>query len=214
MCGTTRLEDAEAAVSAGMDALGFIFFDKSPRFVSRDLAASIIRELPPFITRVGVFVNSSMDHVKEHVKSCGLTQVQLHGDESPAYCETVKTWNPGCSVCKAFRIGRDSVPADLDTYSPVVDSFLFDTYIKGREGGTGQSFDWSLIDALKPGKPLILAGGLNPENVAEAVASIAPYGLDVNSGVESAPGVKDRELINLLVTRVRAADQLRLPTAP
>ena len=135
MCGTTRKADAEAAVKAGIDALGFIFFEKSPRFVERGFVRGIVTGLPPFITRVGVFVNSPMDLVKETVLDCGLTQVQLHGDESPEYCRELKSWNPGCSICKAFRVGPDGLPEDLELYSPDVDSFLFDTYVKGVEGG-------------------------------------------------------------------------------
>lgn len=213
MCGTTRQEDAVAAVSAGIDALGFIFFEKSPRYVSRGQVRTIVRELPPFVTRVGVFVNSPIDYVKETVKTCGLTQVQLHGDESPDYCEILKKWNRGCSVCKAFRVGEESAPDNLTSFNSVVDSVLFDTYMKGVEGGTGQPFDWGIIEALKPDKPLILAGGLNPENVIEAIQTVSPFGLDVNSGVESAPGIKDNDLINLLVERVRDADQARFSAA-
>lgn len=209
MCGTTRKVDAIAAVQAGIDALGFIFFEKSPRFVEHDFVRTIVAELPPFITRVGVFVNSSMDQVKETVLTCGLTQVQLHGNEPPEYCRELKSWNPGCSICKAFRVGPEGLPEDLGFYSPEVDSFLFDTYVKGVEGGTGTVFDWGVIDMDKLQRPLILAGGLHPDNVSEAVKTVGPYGLDVNSGVESAPGVKDSKLLNLLVERVREADSAR-----
>jgi phosphoribosylanthranilate isomerase len=141
--------------------------------------------------------------------ACGLTQVQLHGNESPEYCREVKSWNPGCSVCKAFRVGPGGLPEELESYTAVVDSYLFDTYVKGVEGGTGQPFDWSILDVAQLARPLILAGGLNPDNVSEAVRNVAPYALDVNSGIESGPGVKDRELLNPLVERVREADSAR-----
>ena len=206
MCGTTRLKDAEYAVALGVDALGFIFVKKSPRCISRECAASIIRALPPFITPVGVFVDSPVEEIKDIVKGCGLTQVQLHGNEEPPFCAELKRWNRGLSICKAFRLGVGHVPDSIDSYSSMVDSILLDTWIKGVAGGTGRPFDWDLVHALALSRPLILAGGLNPDNVVTAIRAVSPYAIDINSGVEEAPGIKDHQLLRSLVQRVRAAE--------
>jgi len=206
MCGTTRQEDAEFAVSLGIDALGFIFVKKSPRWVSREQARSIISTLPPFITRVGVFVDSTIEEVKDHIMTCGLTQVQLHGNESPEFCQEIKRWNRSCSICKAFRIGKDSIPDNISLYSPVVDTILLDTYVIGVEGGTGEAFDWKLADSLMIDRPIILAGGLNPDNVCAAISAVSPFAIDINSGVEEGPGIKDHHLLSKLVERVRGAE--------
>ena len=206
MCGTTRLKDAEFAVSLGIDALGFIFAEKSPRYVSRERAGSIIKMLPPFITSVGVFVNSSIEEIQDSIKICGLTQVQLHGSESPEFCGELKSWNKSCSICKAFRIGQGNIPVAINSYSPMIDSILLDSHVKGVEGGTGETFDWQLVHSLKLDRPLILAGGLNPDNVCAAISAVSPYAIDINSGVEEAPGIKDHHLIRTLVQRVRAGE--------
>jgi len=206
MCGTTCIADAQAAVHAGVDALGFIFVKKSPRYVSFQHAANIISGLPPFVSRVGVFVNSPLEEMCRIVDMCGLTQLQLHGDESPQLCLDLKTWNKSCSICKAFRIGDGSPPIHINKYSNVIDSILLDTYAKDIEGGTGMCFNWELIDSIQCDKPIILAGGLNPENITDALEKVAPYAIDINSGIEKAPGVKDHDLLYELVRRVRAVD--------
>ena len=193
MCGTTRVEDALAAVNFGIDALGFIFVDKSPRFIAPAAAVSIIERLPSFVDRVGVFVDSPLDEIKGIVSECGLTQVQLHGDEPEELCSELKSWSRSLSVCKAFRVGDGSPALDIASYSGVIDSILLDTYVKGVAGGTGDHFDWRLIDSLHLARPLILAGGLSPDNIREALAMAAPYAVDVNSGVEDAPGIKNHQ---------------------
>ena len=203
MCGTTRLQDADAAVELGVDALGFIFAEKSPRYVTAGFAASLIDTLPPFVSRVGVFVDASLDQVKEIVTSAGLTQVQLHGKESADFCAELKKWNRSLVVCKAFLVGKDSSGPDLSSYLGSIDCLLFDTYVKGLDGGTGQSFDWRAITGLNLYVPMILAGGLNPGNVTEAIKSTRPYAIDINSGVEKSPGVKNHELLAQLVDKVR-----------
>ncbi len=203
MCGTTRRQDADAAVELGVDALGFIFTEKSPRYVSPEFAASLIDTLPPFVSRVGVFVDASLDQVKEIVSIAGLTQVQLHGKESANFCAELKKWNRSLVVCKAFLVGNDSLEPDLSSYLGSIDCLLFDTYVKGMDGGTGQSFDWRTLTGLNLNVPIILAGGLNPGNVAEAIKSTRPYAIDINSGVEKSPGVKNHELLAQLVDKVR-----------
>ena len=206
MCGTTRIEDALAAVSLGIDALGFIFVAKSPRFITPAAAASIIETLPSFVGRVGVFVDRPLDEIKAIVSRCGLTQVQLHGDEPEAVCFQLKSWNRSLSVCKAFRVGDDRSAVNIASYSGVIDSVLLDTYVKGVAGGTGTHFDWRLIDGLHLDRPLILAGGLSPDNIGEALVTAAPFAVDVNSGVEDAPGVKNHQKLKELVMLVGEHD--------
>ncbi len=198
MCGTTRLEDALMAVDGGVDALGFIFYDKSPRYISPEKAAKIINELPPFIDRVGVFVNATIDELVA-AAAAGLSVLQLHGNESVEYCLEIHQKLPFCSLIKAFRVGKESRPDDFTPYNGCVDAFLLDTYVQGASGGTGQIFDWSIIKQLQLHRPILLAGGLSPENVLAAITEVQPYAVDINSGVESQPGVKDHaRLKNLL----------------
>jgi phosphoribosylanthranilate isomerase len=198
MCGTTRTEDALAAVRYGVDALGFIFYAKSPRFISFDKAAQIIKKLPPLVDRVGVFVNAP---IKEVIATAGvgLSYLQLHGDESADYCREVRQQLPCCGIIKAFRVGEESRPEDFAPYDDCVDAFLLDTYVSGAKGGTGKVFDWSIIERLKLQRPVFLAGGLTPENVVEAIAEVQPFAVDINSGVELQPGVKDHARLKKLL---------------
>lgn len=212
MCGTKRLEDARAAVALGVDALGFIFVRKSPRFIEPDRAADIISRLPPFVSRVGVFVDGEIEAIKAVVRETGLDRVQLHGSESPDYCRELKCWNRSLGICKSFLIGDESDSPDFSVYRDQVDSVLFDTRVKGMAGGTGRVFDWNLISSMKVGKPVILAGGLNPGNVTEAIKVAAPYAIDINSGVEDRPGVKNHLLLNQLIVRVRQIDNQLKPS--
>jgi phosphoribosylanthranilate isomerase len=202
MCGTTRLEDALFAVEQGVDALGFIFFEKSPRNIDIDRARQIIVELPPFVDRVGVFVNAPIEKILAAAKA-GLSVLQLHGSESVEYCQGIRKQIPHCALIKAFRVGDDSRAEEFAPYNDVVDAFLLDTYVKGAEGGTGEVFDWSIIESLGLERPFLLAGGLTPENVTEAIRSATPYGIDINSGVESSPGIKDHTKIASLLDLVR-----------
>lgn len=202
MCGTTRIEDARAAVNLGVDALGFIFVEKSPRNIAPAVAASIISGLPSFVGRVGVFVDKDSDEIKSIVNGCGLTHLQLHGNESPAFCAQLKSWNKSLSICKAFRVGEGGAAVDSKSYASTIDSILLDTYIKGVEGGTGECFDWGLIDSLHIDHPLILAGGLTPGNIGEALVRVTPFAVDINSGVEDAPGIKNHQKLRELVTLV------------
>ena len=207
MCGTTNLEDALAAVEAGVDALGFIFYEKSPRAVDPKVARIIIEQLPPFVDTVGVFVDRDREEVEEIIRFCSLGYAQLHGRESPKYCERLARFAAPCQVIKALRVGGDLQADDITPYNEHVKGFLLDTYQKGVQGGTGQCFDWSLIEGLQLQRDIILAGGLDAENVQEAVNAVRPYALDVNSGVESAPGHKNPGLISDFVRKVRACEQ-------
>ena len=207
MCGTTRKEDADAAVALGVDALGFIFAEKSPRYVTPEIARELIETIPPFIARVGVFVDCDLDQVKKTVAGTGLTQVQLHGKEPADYCRELKSWNRGLTVCKSFLVGTEAIDQTLVPYEDVIDCVLFDTYVKGKDGGTGRTFDWDKLDKRRLDVPMILAGGLNPENVGEAITRTTPYAVDVNSGVEDSPGKKNHDSLARLIANVRAAEQ-------
>jgi len=198
MCGTTRLEDALAAVRFGVDALGFIFYAKSPRYIVPEKAAEIFRSLPPFINRVGVFVDAPLAEVVQ-AAGLGLSFVQLHGTESPNYCLELREMLPGCGIIKAFRVGSESHSDAFRPYESCVDAFLLDTYVKGTSGGTGLVFDWSIIDHLKLQRPTLLAGGLSPENVALAIAAVHPYAVDINSAIELQPGIKDHRRLQALM---------------
>ena len=192
ICGITGLDDALMAAEAGADALGFVFFEKSPRYVDQEQAARIISGIPPFVQVVGLFVNAPLDFVNSTADRCGLDIVQLHGEESPAYCRSVRR-----RVMKAFRVqGMESLVAMADYR---VAGFLLDAYSPNSYGGTGECFDWECAVAAKGRGPIILAGGLNPENVASAVARVTPYAVDVSSGVESSPGRKDPEKVRRFI---------------
>ncbi len=188
ICGITRADDAQVAIDAGADALGFIFVRESPRYVTPEAAEKIIRTVPPFISRVGVFVNENPDTVMEIAERCGLDTLQLHGDETPEYCSNMKL-----TVIRAFRMSAGFTESLLTRFT--VGAFLFDTAVKGKLGGTGETFDWKRAVPLKRYGPLILAGGLRPGNVAEAIRVVGPYGVDVSSGVEANPGIKDHKAI-------------------
>ncbi len=204
VCGITRLQDALAAVAAGVDALGFIFFERSPRAVSPEDARVIIEHLPPFVDTVGVFVDREPSEVEEIVQFCRLGYVQLHGQESPKYCERLARLTAPCQLIKALRLGGPAVtPEEVAPYARHVKGFLLDTWKQGMAGGTGTSFDWSLVRTLNLQRPFILAGGLDPESVVAAIEAAHPYGVDINSGVESAPGIKDPDRIIELVRAIR-----------
>lgn len=207
MCGVTRMADAMAAIEAGVDALGFIFVEKSPRCVDPELAREIIAALPPFVDAVGVFVDRKRNEVEEIVSYCRLSHAQLHGEESVKFCERLGRNASPCRVIKAFRVRDGLGPGDLAPYDEHVCGYLLDSYRQGQAGGTGETFDWSMIEGLRLARPLLLAGGLDPDNVGAALRGVAPFGVDVNSGVELGPGVKDHELIRAFVQAVRDHDQ-------
>src|SRR5215469_16462103 len=185
ICGITNTADAQAAVEAGTDALGYIFYEKSPRFVSLKNAAEISKQLQPFVLRVGVFVNAPEDFILSAIGECGLTMLQFHGDETPEFCTQF-----GLMSMKAFRVHGPETLGELPKYA--TDAYLLDAYSSTTLGGTGEKFNWDLaVEAQKFGKPIFLAGGLTPENVAGAIQKVRPFAVDVSSGVESAPGKKD-----------------------
>jgi phosphoribosylanthranilate isomerase len=196
ICGTTSLKDAFLAVESGADAIGFIFYKMSPRNISQKEAKEIILQLPPFIETVGVFVNETSDKINRIAEQCKLNSIQLHGEESPALCRRVKR-----KVIKAFRVKNADSLKSIASYD--VSGFLLDSYNDGSKGGTGQVFDWNLALRVKKQGPVILAGGLNPYNVFTAIHRVKPYGVDVCSGVENSPGIKDHEKIREFIKSVR-----------
>jgi phosphoribosylanthranilate isomerase len=205
----TRSADALCAAEAGVDALGFIFYHKSPRDIAPETAQAIIAQLPPFVDAVGVFVNEELQRVADIVCRCGLAYIQLHGSETPAYCRELAALAAPCRVLKAIRVGTQTTAGEVAVYDDCVRGLLLDTYHKDAVGGTGQAFDWALIDRLRIGMPFLLAGGLDVGNIREALEQVQPYGVDANSGLEDAPGVKNHSLIRRFISAVRSfeADQ-------
>lgn len=196
ICGITSPEDAMMAVEAGADALGFVFFQGSPRCISPERAAVIIRRLPPFVQTVGLFVNEEAATVNSVADQCGLDLVQLHGEESPDYCAAVKR-----RIIKAFRVKNASSLDGMANY-PVA-ACLLDAWSPAAHGGTGTTFSWEIAARVAASQCIILAGGLTPENVAGAVETVKPYAVDVSSGVESGPGKKDPAKIALFINALK-----------
>ncbi len=197
ICGITRVEDALVATSAGADAIGFVFYAKSPRAVDVEQARAIIAALPPFVTTVGLFVNMARDELHGLLSRVPLDLLQFHGDESVSQCEGF-----GRPYIKALRVKPgDDIAARVNEY-PSASGILLDTYVEGVPGGTGEAFDWSLVPA-DLSKPVILAGGLQPGNVAEAVRQLRPYAVDVSGGVEASKGIKDAQKIAAFIQAAR-----------
>lgn len=201
ICGMTEPVRAREAVDAGVDALGFIFAPASPRRIEPEVAREIIASLPPFVDAVGVFVDEEPGVIREIAQFCGLTVLQLHGAEEPELCRSLPL-----PVIKAIRVGEQSRAADLVAYRGSVRAFLLDTFQPGQAGGTGLVFDWHLVARLAPPAPVILAGGLSPDNVGAAIRQVRPFAVDFNSGLESSPGRKDSRLLRRAVAAVNQAD--------
>jgi phosphoribosylanthranilate isomerase len=183
ICGITNLDDANVAVENGASAIGFIFYEKSPRTISINNAKSISKHLPKTIARVGVFVNHEKDFIHEAISEVPLDMIQLHSDETPDFCNQFDV-----PILKALRIKNEASLSVMDQYDVAV--FLLDTFSNDQYGGTGETFDWSVLNR-KFKTPIILSGGLNPENILDAIDAVNPSAVDVNSGVESFPGKKD-----------------------
>lgn len=201
ICGITRLEDALLAVECGANAIGFVLWRGSPRAVRIDRVRQIIRQLPPFVSKVGVFVDQTYDEIAEAIEQTGIDTIQLHGGESPEFCEQFRFVH----VIKAFRVKDESVLQGLLSYK--VNGWLLDGFAPHAPGGTGKAFPWHVARQAKGlGKPIIIAGGLTPQNVADVVRLVRPYAVDVSSGVEISPGVKDAELVRRFCEAVRQVD--------
>lgn len=199
ICGITNVADAVAAVESHADALGFVFSAPSPRRVTISTAAGIVRDLPPWVVKVGVFVDADEDTVVRAIGECGLNLLQFHGNEPPEYCLQF-----GVMSMKAFRIRDAESLTILPRYR--TDAWLLDAYVRDKAGGTGQTFNWDLaVEANRLGRPIFLAGGLTPENVADAVRKVRPYAVDVSGGVESEPGRKDHARVRAFIEAARGA---------
>lgn len=196
ICGITNLEDALCAVDAGADALGFVFYEKSPRYVPPVKVAQIVSALPPFVTTVGLFVNVDSAVIRQTMSTAGLNVIQLHGDELPEDCCL-----PPYPVLKAVRVKDADSLVGIDEYD--VSALLLDAWDDQQYGGTGESFDWQLARKLTGSLPIILAGGLTPDNVTQAIQEVNPYAVDVSSGIEKSPGLKDHNKIYEFIRQVK-----------
>jgi phosphoribosylanthranilate isomerase len=211
LCGLTRIEDVRQAVAVGADAIGLVFYPPSPRHVSAEVAARLAQALPPMVSSVGLFVNASLAEVSEVIRHVPLSILQFHGDETPAQCRAIAeaVQRP---FMRVLRVRPDTTAADLlesdsayRTASPLFSGLLLDTW-SDAYGGTGKVFDWSLIPA-EIAHQAVLSGGLNVQNVTDAVRRVRPFAVDVSSGIESAKGIKDAALMRAFVSAVRAADE-------
>lgn len=197
ICGITNLDDAFAAVDFGVDALGFVFFQGSPRHISYDNAAAIIKKLPSFITSVGVFVNQDTEQIEEAIRLTGIDVVQLHGEEPPEMCAVSRR------IIKAIRVKSLESLDPLVHFKDKVSAFLLDAFTPDVYGGTGQIFNWDIAAYAKQFGRIILAGGLTPDNIAEAIQRVRPYGVDVSSGVETEKGKKDHNKMKLFIEKAK-----------
>lgn len=200
ICGITNEDDARAAVEAGADALGFIMYRKSPRFVETAVVKRIIDGLPPFVAAVGVFVNEEAAAVRRLMDECGLTMAQLHGDESAAYCEGLR--RPSMKALRLKDRGAFLALAEFQGRANIR-AFVLDAFSDQAYGGTGQTVDWTLAAEAARASRVLLAGGLTPDNVAEAIRQVRPYGVDVSSGVEVRPGQKDHAKVQAFIRAAR-----------
>lgn len=199
ICGITNLDDAMAAVDFGADALGFVFFRESPRCIKHADAGKIIKRLPSFITTIGVFVDEKPEQIEKIVTMTGIDVIQLHGNESPEWC------NLSRRMIKAIRVKSLESLDPLIHYKDRVSAFLLDTFTPDIFGGTGQIFNWDIAMYAKQFGRIILAGGLTPDNIAKAVRRVQPYGVDVSSGVESGKGKKDHKKMKLFIEKAKGA---------
>lgn len=208
ICGITNIADAENAVTFGADAIGFVFAE-SPRMISKEEASLIIKKLPPFITCAGLFVNEDAGRVKDICKFCNIYTVQFHGNETQDYLDQF----PYFKIIKAIRVRSESDLLQLDNYR--ADAYLLDSYSDRKMGGTGKSFDWEIVrktnsreKEFSRSKRIIIAGGLNPDNVADAIKLTKPFGVDTSSGVELNPGIKDKELMRRFIGAAKGFTRL------
>ena len=202
ICGITRTDDAVAAVEAGADAIGLIFYSGSKRFVSSKVAAEIISNVSPYTSIVGLFVNADADYVRAVLSCCSLSQLQFHGDESPEFCSSFER-----PYVKSVPVSSAASMTEIVAAHRKARAYLFDTQVPGEHGGTGKTFDWRLMPQKNIGHR-VLAGGLDAENVAEAIRIANPDAVDVSSGVEVSPGEKDRDKLYRFIRAAKRADEV------
>lgn len=208
ICGITRLEDAIHAVNCGADALGFVFYEPSPRYVAAEFLSEVREKLPPFVTLVGLVVNPTQKAVENILKTANPDLLQFHGDETNEFCRSFDQ-----AFIKAIRVHKDTPVAEAISQYPDANGILLDTHVTGVAGGTGACFDWSMVPK-HTSKSVILAGGLNDTNVIEAIHSVKPYAVDVSSGVESQAGIKDSAKVMRFVDSVSATHQQAIDRTP
>lgn len=202
ICGITQPEQGRAIANLGATALGFICVRQSPRHVTPAQIQAIVAQLPSRVDRIGVFVNASGEEIGQIVASTGLTGVQLHGDESPEFCRQLRQSLPGIEIIKAFRIRTSQSLSEIDAYCDRVDTLLLDAYHPQLSGGTGETLDWKTLAQFRPPHPWLLAGGLNPDNVLDALKLLNPSGIDLSSGVERSAGDKDLTRVERLFQKL------------
>lgn len=202
ICGLTQAEQAIAIAEMGVSALGFITVPHSPRYVPAATIAAICRQLPPAVLTVAVVANLDLEELQNLVTTTGVQAVQLHGSESADFCQQVRHVLPNILLIKALRVRSAATLAEIPTYAPIVDRILLDAYHPQQLGGTGQPFDWTLLKELRVPCPWWLAGGITPENCRQAIAQTQPQGIDLASGVESQPGVKDLGRVAALLSNL------------
>ena len=207
ICGITNKKDALEAVGLDIDMMGFVFYKESKRYVEPKIVRDIVNELPPSIAKVGVFVDMDKDRVLGIAEDCDLDMLQFHGDETPDYCAGFSVMDiegkGPYKIIKAFRIKDEGSLKGINSYN--TDYYMLDAYSSKEKGGTGKSFDWSMVENFEFLKPVILSGGLAPDNVRDAIDRLSPYGVDVSSGVEASPGKKDLLLMRKFVENARKA---------
>jgi phosphoribosylanthranilate isomerase len=199
ICGITNTDDALTAIKYGADALGFIFYKKSPRYISPEQTASIVQKLPQHITKIGVFVDSPRREIETILRTSSLSAIQLHGDQHPEDCTGYDV-----AVIKAFRVGEGFETSQLGLFD--VQAILLDTLRPGKAGGTGETFDWNVAIQAKHYGKLLLSGGLNPKNIEDAIRFVRPYGVDVSSGVEKYPGKKDHTKLREFIIKAKTTN--------
>ncbi|WP_204102704.1 MULTISPECIES: phosphoribosylanthranilate isomerase [Spirulina sp. CCY15215] len=202
ICGITETEQGCAIAALGATALGFICVEKSPRYIPPPKIAAIIRQLPENIDKIGVFVNTDVDAIAAIAKTTGLTGVQLHGDESPAFCLHLRRHLPKIELIKALRIKNPTDLNQTNNYCQAIDTLLLDAYHPHQRGGTGKTLDWQILQDFQPASPWFLAGGLTPDNILAALSQIHPHGIDLSSGVERSPGHKDLAKVAQLLAKL------------
>lgn len=201
ICGLTNKDDALNAIALNVDALGFIFYEHSPRYISPEVVETFVLDLPPFINTIGVFVNATPDYINSVVKRCKLNGIQLHGSEPPEFCTQFSL-----PTIKAIPVREHSDITTIPKYKGCVNGILLDTKAENVHGGTGKTFDWGLaLEAKEYDTPLILSGGINAKNIEKALKMVAPYGIDICSGVEKEPGIKDYNKMQELIGAIKTS---------
>ncbi|MFH7029906.1 MAG: phosphoribosylanthranilate isomerase [Heteroscytonema crispum UTEX LB 1556] len=207
ICGITQPDQGKAIAYAGATALGFMCVPNSPRYVNVTQIQAVVEQLPDSTDKIGVFANSTHEEITQITVDSGLTGVQLHGDESPEFCQNLRQFLPQIEIIKALRIRNAEDFDKASTYSLCVDTLLLDAYHPQQLGGTGKTLDWIMLQEFSPSCPWFLAGGLTPDNIVEALGQVKPSGIDLSSGVERAPGDKDLDKVAQLFERLRGTSQ-------